>query len=113
MLPGKDHNDRKISSKDAKAQRFKTKRKHVYRLDQLSARFVICFNILCPNLCGFASLREIFSGFRAAIGFGVRGKKLLDLRSCRDTALAAGLSSFQAGSGGGKTDTLIEGRSLD
>ena len=44
---------------------------------------------------------------------GVRAKKLLDLRSCRDTALAAGLSGFQAGSGGGKTDTLVEGSSLD
>jgi hypothetical protein len=59
------------------------------------------------------SLREIFSGFRAAVGCGVRSEELFDLAPGWNTALAAGLSGFQAGSGGGKTDTLVEGSSLD
>ena len=65
----------------------------------------------------FAALRLCVRFYQllgmAAVGLGVRAEKVLDLRACRDASLAAGLSGFQAGSGGGKTDTLVEGSSLD
>jgi len=46
-------------------------------------------------------------------GWGIGGEELFDLAPGWNAALAAGLSGFQAGGGGGKTDTLVEGSSLD
>jgi hypothetical protein len=60
-----------------------------------------------------SALREISLFLRTAVGWGIRGEELFDLSPRGNTTLAAGLSGFQPGSGGGKTDTLVEGSSLD
>jgi len=65
------------------------------------------------HLLLFAALREILPPLLAAVGCGIGREELFDLAPGWNAALAAGLSGFQAGGGGGKTDTLVEGSSLD